>query len=625
MNTIEKDVTFDLYFNETKFGRTKEPQQCISDELLIKNRPVNIWVEAHVGNSSCRSLRRSVKLKHIVKYDVPQNIVVSWLKNNLSLIWEAAENSPATAEVLFRRNKTSESWEKISTTTIMLTAHRPKDVSTSHCQSQKKEVKLEYQVIVVNLLRNSTYQVQIRHQSTKVQNPLWSKWSPVMLVPAALEHEPEVTMKTKLLNGTRKVMLTWKPMPHAAAIRGVTYRLEDTQSSHGCPCARTERRRHNTSETSYTTYVSYSAVNISVIAINAAGCSPSAIVQVPAKPAADLKVCDKTLSNLNLNKKNCKQWYELQDEDSRPGNVITLASKKKGERKKVKKSIKDYVRYLYFEHKCDNGKPRTVEMCLFYQKEGAPSREPQEFVAFSETHNSADLSWKAIATMDQRGFLTHYSLCSVKISSQDEPKDCHNISASLQTYHLENLTPGAKYNISLTGVTRVGEGPKATITINTLPEKPLNVWLSFGLLFLFFLSSTVCTVVLKRIANKVFRPVPMPVIPDFTPNQPENQQEMLDEIEEVHELTLLQLHPEGKSFPDEAWETTDLQEEWDDGRDVDAENESSDSRMSGEISDESPGSTDQALRSSREGGITDLEQVDNEIAMLIYRNGLVLK
>ncbi|XP_040896441.1 uncharacterized protein il12rb1 isoform X3 [Toxotes jaculatrix] len=547
MNTIEKDVTFDLYFNETKFGRTKEPQQCISDELLIKNRPVNIWVEAHVGNSSCRSLRRSVKLKHID------------------------------------------------------------------------------QVIVVNLLRNSTYQVQIRHQSTKVQNPLWSKWSPVMLVPAALEHEPEVTMKTKLLNGTRKVMLTWKPMPHAAAIRGVTYRLEDTQSSHGCPCARTERRRHNTSETSYTTYVSYSAVNISVIAINAAGCSPSAIVQVPAKPAADLKVCDKTLSNLNLNKKNCKQWYELQDEDSRPGNVITLASKKKGERKKVKKSIKDYVRYLYFEHKCDNGKPRTVEMCLFYQKEGAPSREPQEFVAFSETHNSADLSWKAIATMDQRGFLTHYSLCSVKISSQDEPKDCHNISASLQTYHLENLTPGAKYNISLTGVTRVGEGPKATITINTLPEKPLNVWLSFGLLFLFFLSSTVCTVVLKRIANKVFRPVPMPVIPDFTPNQPENQQEMLDEIEEVHELTLLQLHPEGKSFPDEAWETTDLQEEWDDGRDVDAENESSDSRMSGEISDESPGSTDQALRSSREGGITDLEQVDNEIAMLIYRNGLVLK
>lgn len=52
--------------------------------------------------------------------------------------------------------------------------------------------------------------------------------------------------------------------------------------------------------------------------------------------------------------------------------------------------------------------------------------------------------------------------------------ECHNISASATKHRLQNLTPGAKYNISLAGVTRVGEGPKATVTINTLPEKLEN-------------------------------------------------------------------------------------------------------------------------------------------------------
>lgn len=98
---------------------------------------------------------------------------------------------------------------------------------------------------------------------------------------------------------------------------------------------------------------------------------------------------------------------------------------------------------------------------------------------------------------------------------------------------------------------------------------------------------------------------------------------MLEEKEEVHELMLSPLHPEVKSVPEDTEETTALHGEWDAGSDEDMGDERSDSRMSGESSDESPGSTDQALRSSREGEITDLEQVDNEIAMLIYRNGLV--
>ena len=89
----------------------------------------------------------------------------------------------------------------------------------------------------------------------------------------------------------------------------------------------------------------------------------------------------------------------------------------------------------------------------------------------------------------------------------------------------------------------------------------------------------------------------------------------------MHELTLLQqLHPEDGSVPEDPEEPTVLSGEWDHSSDEDLENHSGGSGMSGGTSDEglNPGSTEEALRSSR-----DLEQMDNEIAMLIYRNDLV--
>lgn len=52
--------------------------------------------------------------------------------------------------------------------------------------------------------------------------------------------------------------------------------------------------------------------------------------------------------------------------------------------------------------------------------------------------------------------------------------ECHNISATLSEYHLENLTPDTKYVITLAGVTKVGVGPGSTVTISTQPEKPFN-------------------------------------------------------------------------------------------------------------------------------------------------------
>lgn len=36
---------------------------------------------------------------------------------------------------------------------------------------------------VANLRNNTAYQVQIRHLSRRARNPLWSDWSPLVIVP----------------------------------------------------------------------------------------------------------------------------------------------------------------------------------------------------------------------------------------------------------------------------------------------------------------------------------------------------------------------------------------------------------------------------------------------------------
>uniref|UniRef100_A0A3Q1C9K5 Fibronectin type-III domain-containing protein n=1 Tax=Amphiprion ocellaris TaxID=80972 RepID=A0A3Q1C9K5_AMPOC len=386
----------------------------LSCSILPLPRPVDIWVEAYVGDSNCTSTRRSVILEDTVKYETPQNISVTWLKNNLSLSWQAAEKYPALAEVWFRPYEhPTESWEKV-----------------------------RLNIVVGNLLKHSAYEVQIRQQSSEAKNPLWSNWSPVVIVPAG-----ELIYLHKWITA---FILFSAPqmMPHAAAVSGVTYILSDTQSSQGCPCEE-KRKKHHTDMNKHTIYVPYSAVNISVIARNAAGSSPPAVVQIPTEPVADLK---SRLYFLLIPNFYATLMKEVEQVTSADQNTLSVSVT----------DIKDYIRYLYFEHRCEGGRPQTVKMCLFYHKEGAPAKEPQDLIAFNEAQSSANLSWKAIPYKDQRGFLTHYKLCRVKI-------------ALAVKHRLENLTPGAKYNISLAGVTRVGEGPK------------------------------------------IFPPVPTPVIPDFTP------------------------------------------------------------------------------------------------------------
>lgn len=49
-----------------------------------------------------------------------------------------------------------------------------------------------------------------------------------------------------------------------------------------------------------------------------------------------------------------------------------------------------------------------------------PLTEPQSFNISAESSNSVNLSWEAIPIGKCRGFLSHYSLCSLKINSEQK-------------------------------------------------------------------------------------------------------------------------------------------------------------------------------------------------------------
>ncbi|XP_061739375.1 oncostatin-M-specific receptor subunit beta isoform X3 [Nerophis ophidion] len=518
MNTTRSDVTFDLHLGKQTFKFKAETHAEFREEQLIKYRPVDIWVEARVEDSTCSSNRTSVVLNETVKFKAPQDILVSWIQNHLKLTWMAAEKHPALVEVWFRKADTL-SWEKRQDLTELMPSKN----------------LMSDMLVIKHLQKHTAYQVRLRQQTKAALNPLWSDWSPTVIAPAELEHKLDVNMTLEALEGVRKVTLVWKPVQPSAAVSGVAYFLNDTQSSRRCPC---KKKQHRMEETEYTYYVSYSPVSFSVVARNAAGYSPQAAIQVPAEVAHDLQPCNKTMDK-KVKKSTCREWYELQGEDLRPESVPSFTETT---RKKVNRnSIKDYVGYLYFEHLCVQNTPKTVNMCLYYRNENVPKKAPQELVASNQTRNSVTVSWNAIPVVERRGFLIHYNLCSVIIHSQDKEKQCHLIPASLLKFQLENLRPNATYNISVAGVTAAGEGPKATITISTLLLSFMNGGLKLGLVFatIFILLLIVCMCICKRMKKKICPPVPKPTFLKLAFNQPVNQTWTQEEHEEVeHDVTL---------------------------------------------------------------------------------------
>ncbi|CAL8252651.1 unnamed protein product [Merluccius merluccius] len=316
---------------------------------------------------------------------------------------------------------------------------------------------------------------------------------------------------------------TWtNAVPLAAQVGGVNYTLTDPQ--HGCRCPDKKKLNGQTTgaSTKHSIYVTHSAVNLSFTAINTAGSSAPRYVHVRAA-AKDLKACENHKLLIDkVPKGSCVEWYEFKGEE-----------------------MKEHVRYSYLEHRCVQGIPQTVEMCLRYKKEGVPLVKPLSFISMNVTESSVDLSWLSIPPEDQHGFLTHYALCYTTTNQSQDQKhtgeECHNLTGSQTHFHLEKLKPHTHYTISLAGVTSMGPGPKAILIVNTFILKQQTggnflVWISLGLLTAVFGALMLCILLVKRFPCKILPPIPEVIL--LYPLNPAANQEELEQREQGDEVSV---------------------------------------------------------------------------------------
>ncbi|XP_064865718.1 interleukin-6 receptor subunit beta-like isoform X2 [Oncorhynchus nerka] len=605
-----QNATYELFYkrsnsteNKKSLGKNQQSYIFVNDDKVLEKVPVDLWVVAYMGNWSCQSLSISVRLNESVKYEAPQNMSMSRSSSNLTLSWvnkeEVKNHMPedVVLEVKFRRlEKTSGIW------------------NTTETEVKQAMVTLE------NLQNQYMYQLQVRQKSKHVKRPLWSDWTPILDVPTEIQNPTEVKWTVEdFNNGTRLLNLTWGTPPYPVSVGQVNYNL----SLHIWPCQLKQKNHTNITTTEFSVYVTYSAVSGYIYAFNKVGKSSQTHILVPAKHLTYPRKSwpDDKLIPHNYTprlKNSCLEWYKLTDGETQPAKV-NISKIMNGTVEETLKSIRqkmdDYVRYFYLVHKQTDGKPQTTEMRLMYKKEGAASKAPENFTVNVVT-NSAVLHWKPIPVQDQQGFLTHYEVCYTRGQNNGahiEIKKCHNISASKTEYLIQNLTPESEYNIYLAGATAAGSGRNISIHILTKPQhKSITGWKIAGKIVLIAILITICLFIIKRHKSKIFPPIPRPMVAE-SKNYRASTQDMYEIKEEVHEL---QLHD--KSSQDPNPEEATLLEVCED------ENEKS-------LGDSStPDGVSDPLTSDFKGQVLSLEtadpsqgEIDCEVTMLMYRNGLV--
>ncbi|CAL9690565.1 unnamed protein product [Knipowitschia caucasica] len=432
---------------------------------------------------------------------------------------------------------------------------------------------------MVPLQQSSVQQLQIRHRSTTAKNPLWSHWSQVLTAPPAFSRIRKKRVNETTAEGKvrlqRRLRINWKSVPNA-----LKYHVE-VASPGGKDCSCSTVLPWTNSSLYYESFGSFAAANVTIRAANAEGESPPAMYHVAPEIPPDLTLCNKTA----LKKRVCRQWYELWDGRAKEQTLISLLPEKNN----IEPELKDFVPYIYYEHK----KCVTRRVCLFYQQQGKPVSPPQNLV---ESLDYKTVSWNPIPSQDQHGLIIYYSLC---VQSGQTGPDCKNISSSKRSFDLNDLSPGAMYNVTLSGATAEGEGPRASVTIDTTPGRPYNMVLSLGLLICFFLLSTGFTFIFTRIQNKLLPPLPSPLIPDFAACKADVQEVM---EEEVLTVTLLQLQPECCPLQD-------------------TEEHCSLSHLHQEDQDHPSQQEDRDKPSNQEP--SDVQPLQRDICLLIYKNGLV--
>ncbi|XP_019904345.2 interleukin-12 receptor subunit beta-1 isoform X2 [Esox lucius] len=511
-------------------------------------------------------------------------ISMSRTSSNLTLRWGNKKGDAVDVEVR-RRENSSGTW------------------NTSKFQVNKAMLTLE------DLQHQQVYQLQLRQKSKIAKHPLWSDWTPILNVPTEIQDPPEVNWTVvDFSNGTRLLKLNWGISTYPVSVGQVNYNL----SLHIWPCQTNQKNWSNIKSTEFNVSVTYSAVSGSIAAFNKVGNVQQRNFLIPAKHLTNCSKAwriDKPTPHkyVPVLKKSCLEWYKLTDGETSPHKVNIIVKQVNETLQTIRKEMDDYLPYYYFvHHQSDKRLPQTIEMCLMYKMEGVPRKAPENVTVHSTT-TSAVLHWNHIPLSHRQGFLTYYKICYRRTQNGkgNAKTECHNISASETEYSIQNLTPQSTYEIQLSGGTVAGFGPPETINVMTQTQFP--GWI-IPVVVLIGISITLCFIYIKRHQSKIFPPIPRPVVVEYSIFRVRNQD--MDEIkEEVHEL---QLHDKRSKEPKS--EETNLLNVC--------------RRYECEDTDEN--SLGDPMSPEYEGQVLRLETVDSnpaetdcEVAMLMYRNGLV--
>ncbi|XP_036375302.1 interleukin-12 receptor subunit beta-1 [Megalops cyprinoides] len=464
------------------------------------------------------------------------------------------------------------------------------------------------------------YEVRIRRRAIHLEPYIWSAWSQTKKVPTEIHEPPKVNWTVgKLDNYVRLLNLTWEAPPRPASAGGVNYSL-----SLSIPCQKRPKTIRNVNTTEYITNVTASDVNVTVIAVNNAGKSPTAHVTIPAEHLLDCPK-DKASPPDQMNvRKVCVEWYKLQDGvNGSPLGHRSVFINITDTIREIKEGCEDFVRYHYFVHTKGKQKSRTIALCPMYKREGVPTHGPQN-VTVDVTYNSAIVSWEPIPIKDQQGFLRHYVI--------DIKSELYTKQVKVEWFQtnctIQNLPARTRYTVHVAGETATGVGPNVTVHISLPQGLSDSEWIIIGILVVVLVLTILCSVIIKRFKSKLLPEIPTPVITETPIPCSRNNEESYPFEEELHAVTLLQPQQDvcNKSPPGveessllEARETTLCEDEGEESQ-TDSDDFQFNFPMSPDYKRQML-----SLPAPLESVELTSEQASCEVTTPVYRNGLVFE
>ncbi|TSL28205.1 Leukemia inhibitory factor receptor [Bagarius yarrelli] len=314
---------------------------------------------------------------------------------------------------------------------------------------------------VGDLVSSQSYEMQIQCFMTSAcpQCP----FSTIIRVPEELTEVPVIIKTCYDLDqtGRRKITVQWKYVhSDATDVYNVTI-----QKASGDPA---EESSYFLRGQSVTLYLCFSAYKLSISALNKAGASPAARLDI----VEELRV-----------------------------------------------AFQPYKRYHFFLHarhekdtcnlKTVNNSDQTLGWSQVYLTEGTPITAPGNVSGYSVTQNSFVITWSPVPEEDLRGFLQGYIIQY----TQDNSTNDITVPPSMNSYKLLNLHSGSIYCVQVSAHTAAGDGkwsePKCFDTLDSVAVGGLLVGVVAGVLVL-LLATNLCFHILKRSKKLLWPSIPNP-------------------------------------------------------------------------------------------------------------------